>query len=215
MVKKPTSKYIKINQSVFIAGRTGCGKTYLAKKYLANYPFVVALDTKGMLKWEEVPKKDLTIVTNLADLPKATTPKIIYRPSFTEMNLESYNEFFKWVYFRENCIVWVDEVMGVCPNSSKIPEYYKAILTRGREKNTACWSLTQRPLTIPAVVISESLHVFVFQLNMEQDREKIANITGYNEFKRPPQAKFQFWYLDLTGDEVNSPVLGILDEKKA
>jgi len=44
-MQKPIA-YIKPNESVFIAGRTGCGKTFLAKSYLANYPAVIALDTK-------------------------------------------------------------------------------------------------------------------------------------------------------------------------
>lgn len=45
MSAKPIA-YIKPNESVFIAGRTGSGKSFLAQKYLTNYPAVIALDSK-------------------------------------------------------------------------------------------------------------------------------------------------------------------------
>ena len=40
------AKIIPANEHVFIAGRTGSGKTFMARKYLANYTNVVAIDTK-------------------------------------------------------------------------------------------------------------------------------------------------------------------------
>ena len=38
---------IKSSEHVFIAGRTGSGKTFLAETYLASFPNVIVLDTKG------------------------------------------------------------------------------------------------------------------------------------------------------------------------
>jgi hypothetical protein len=194
---------IKPSEHVFIAGRTGSGKTYLARKYLARYPYVVALDTKGTLVWPEVPEEELTLVTRLADLGGAKTPRIIYRPVWEEMELEFYNEFFRWCYIRGNTIVWVDEAMSVCPNPMKIPDYYKAILTRGRELKVAVWSLTQRPSGIPQVIMSESTHFFIFDLNMPQDREKLAEVTGAAELLEKPSTrygKYSFWYYHVERD---------------
>lgn len=191
---------IKPSEHVFIAGRTGSGKTYLARKYLSRYKNVVALDTKGTLIWPEVSEEELTLVTKLTDLGSVKTPKIIYRPDWQEMEFEFYNEFFRWCYMRGNTIVWVDEAMSVCPNSHKIPDYYKAILTRGRELKVAVWSLSQRPSGIPQVIMSESSHFFVFDLNMPQDREKLVEVTGAEELLEKPSTKYgkyTFWYYNV------------------
>lgn len=194
---------IKPSEHVFIAGRTGSGKTFLARKYLNRYKNVVALDTKGTLVWPEVPEEELTLVTRLADLGGVKTPKIIYRPDWQEIELEFYNEFFRWCYMRGNTIVWIDEAMSVCPNPMRIPDYYKAILTRGRELQVAAWSLTQRPSGIPQVIMSEATHFFVFDLNMPQDRAKLAEVTGAEELLEKPSTKYgdySFWYYNVNRD---------------
>lgn len=184
---------IQPDEHVFIAGRTGSGKTFLARKYLCRYENIVALDTKGLLKWPEVNPNEITVVKNLETLTEANTKKIIYRPVWEEMTQEYFNNFFKWCYLRRNTIVWVDEAMSVSPSPHTLPEFYKAILTRGRERNTAIWSLTQRPAGIAQVIISESTHFFIFDLNMPQDRDKIAEVTGAREILEKP-GKYKFWY---------------------
>lgn len=210
---------IQTNEHVFIAGQTGSGKSYLAERYLSSYPFVVMLDTKGEMldRWMErrkplwigVPEDEVSLVTKLEDIDKQTTPKIIYSPDFDELKDEFYDSFFQWCYFRRNCIVWVDEAMSVSPNPSKIPEYYKAILTRGRSRNVAVWSLTQRPKGLANVILSEATHYFVFRLQLEQDRERIVDITGASEFYEIPP-KFHFWYFR---QGMSSPVLARLVER--
>lgn len=223
MSAKPIA-YIKPNESVFIAGRTGSGKSFLAQKYLTNYPAVIALDSKEDLNWSEIPSDQLNIITRLADLPYAAKEKqckVIYRPELSEMKKEYYDEFFRFIYFRKNCIVWIDEVMAICPNPYQLPEYYKGILTRGRSRNTAAWSLSQRPAGIPTIIMSESKHFFVFDLNMLSDRQRVAEITGCPELITKPnqfaqqemklKGEFYFWYYYVTWDQAK---LGIMKTKR-
>lgn len=204
------------NQHVLIAGRTGSGKTWMARKYLANYNHVIALDTKGLLSWPEIPGTvwgkgerhehelldpgpHLTLTDTLADLPHITTPKIIYRPKLEELNEEYINEFFRFCYHRENTIVWIDEAMSICPSPYKIPYWYQACLTRGRQKYVACWSLTQRPSGIPQIILSESSHFFIFDLNLPTDREKLANVTGCNSLLEKP-GQYLAWYYNVQAE---------------
>src|SRR5690606_17109539 len=170
--------HIPPNEHVFIGGQTGSGKTFLARKYLAGYRYVVALDTNGNLDLPEIPRDQITIVTRLLNLPNARTPKIIYRPVREELNEAYDNEFFRGVYRRQNTIVWVDEAMSVSPNPLRIPEYYKACLTRGRELGIGVWSLSQRPAKIALEILSESTHFFIFRLNLQEDRKRLREITG-------------------------------------
>lgn len=197
-------KNVKQSEHVFIAGKTGTGKTYLVRKYLQNVKRVAVLDTKGLLIWPEVDEKEITTVTSLAGLNSLSTSKVIYRPTFEEMDEEFYDRFFKWCYRQGNLTVWVDEVMSVA-TSHLMPEYYKAILTRGREHNVSVWSLTQRPTGIPILSMSEATHYFIFDLNMPQDRDRIVQISGQPEFALKPSIyfdKYTCWYHNVENDGV-------------
>lgn len=191
------------SEHVFIAGATGTGKSYLAETYLAGMDSVIKLDTKGEYferrrDGEEIWRgleegKDYDIIFHLSDIDKITTPKIIYVPDFEEQTIDYYNALMKYVYDRENTILWIDELMSVADNPRTYPLYLKALMTRGRSKNSSVWSLTQRPVDIPSIVLANSTHFFIFDLNLPQDREKIAKTTGHAEFLTKPQG-YNFWY---------------------
>lgn len=188
------------DEHVFGTGRTGTGKTFLWRKYLAAEPFVVVHDTKGTTNWPEVPKKDLTVVTKLKDLAGVSTPKIIYRPRFEELKPDYYEAFYQWVYRRGHCRVVVDELMNVCPSPFNMPEYLKGIYTRGRELGVTAWACTQRPIGVPNVCISEATHLFIFDLNLPQDRKKIVEVSGIPTLMKRP-GKRNFWYFKTGEDD--------------
>lgn len=176
---------IRNDEHVFIAGMTGSGKTFLAYNYLpgVNKP-VFVLDTKGLFDWPQIPDNKKIIIRQLQELPDAAArfDRVIYRPIWEELDPAFYNEFFRYCYMLEHNTVVVDEVMQVCPNPARIPEWYKGILTRGRELDVNVWSLTQRPATIPVVIYSEATHWFIFKLNSAKDRQRLAEFTGYDKF---------------------------------
>lgn len=200
--------HIQPDEHVFVPGMTGSGKSWLAEIYLAGYDNVVKLDTKGEVYerrkkdepvWRGLEEgKDFVVVEHLKDLETVQTPKIIYAPHFTEQTLDHYDSLMKWVYERENTTLWIDELMEVAPNPHKYPQYLKAIYTRGRSKNVSIWALAQRTLDIPGIVLSQTTHFFVFNLNQPQDRKKIADATGILEFYEQP-GKHIFWYFKLGG----------------
>lgn len=210
--------FIPTDEHVFIAGMTGSGKSYAAERYLAGYEHVVKLDTKDETSerrrsnkpvWAGLTEgKDFTVVTRLSDLEAVTTKKIVYVPDFEEQNLDTYNALFKWIYLRENTILWIDELMSIADNPSRYPPYLKALYTRGRSKEATVWALTQRPMDIPTIVMANSTHFFIFNLNMPQDRDKVAKATGWPEFLEMP-GKYNFWYLDIAEGE--PPVRATLD----
>ncbi len=217
---------IKTSEHVFIAGMTGSGKTFLARHYLAGFTNVFAIDTKELLTWPEVPgtiwtgkegeilvdgHKEIIIIEHAKELEKAAKsyPKVIYRPVFTELNNDYFEAFFKFCYLNKNCLVWIDEAMSICPTPYKIPEWYKGVLTRGRQRNVAAWSLTQRPSGLPQLVLSEASHYFIFNLNLEADRIKLANSTGCVEMLNKPgltpikgikKTIPNFWYFNVGQD---------------
>jgi ABC-type dipeptide/oligopeptide/nickel transport system ATPase component len=198
------------DEHVFIAGKTGSGKSVLAEVYLAGRENVIKLDTKGEVYerrkngksiWRGLTEgKDFTVVEHLQDVEYTNTKKIIYAPTFEEQTPEFYNALCKYVYERENTILWIDELLQVCENPLRYPPYLMALMTRGRSKNATVWSLTQRPSGIPVIIPSSSTHFFIFTLNMEQDRKKMYTITGMSEMLTKPE-KYAFWYY-RDGDDI-------------
>jgi hypothetical protein len=162
---------------------TGCGKTTLARRILQLHPFVVVYDIKGMMKPAEWP--GFTFVKEfdkLINLDAKKHPKTVYQPIFEEVpdeNNRDYAErFFKWIYLRKNTTLFVDEVYG-CTVRDWIPYFYKAILTRGRERGITVLQASQRPAMIPQFILSESENFYVFRLQLPQDKKKIAETKGF------------------------------------
>lgn len=195
-------KRIGMGEHVYIAGMTGTGKTYFAKTYLAEFPTVGVLDTKGeaMLDiaegrdpWPQVAKEELTVFESLDDLDKVDTPYYIYSPKLDELSEHYYNEFFKYHYFKLDCTVLVDEAMQVSPNGNSIPWWYRGILTRGRSRRVSVWSCTQRPANVSQDIIAQSSHVVMFNLRKHDDRKRISDSTGMPEFMTNPGGH-NFWY---------------------
>lgn len=204
---------ILTSQHVLVAGMNGSGKTFLAETYLAGYENVIALDTKGMLEWNQA--GEIEIYEHLDDLIKFHTGKgkAIYRPTWQEMNNDYYNGYFEWIYKRRNTTAYIDELMSIYENASQPLPFHKAILTRGRQLNTNVWQLTQRPKTIPLVCLSECYHFFTFDLNLETDRKRIYEVIEQKDILTKPTkvgGKHSFWYYNI---EMDKPTLAKLKHK--
>ena len=191
------------DEHIFIAGRTGTGKTFLVHAMandIADRVSVFVHDTKGTSAFDDYP-----IFEELSDLQKAKESKepgiIVYRPIFQELEMEYYNQFYEWVYNRKDCVLIIDEAMQVCENPKKYPQYLKGIMTRGREYNIAAWVCTQRPKTLPLFLLSEASKFFVFELNLKEDRQRLVEITGREEFMDRELCEYCFHYFDIKKNE--------------
>lgn len=198
-------KWPELNSRAVFIGQTGSGKTTLARLALCRIPaykFVIVYDVKGQMKARDWP--GFKIVSSFDELRQAAElkkenrfvfPKIIFQPNIYEVpdenDLEKADKFFKYVYFRENTVLYVDEIYGVTTNR-KIPFHFKAILTRGRERGITCLMATQRPAEIPQFILSESETYYIFTLQMPQDKERIRKIKGIPETAIEDLGKFEF-----------------------
>lgn len=203
---------IPTDKHVFVCGMTGSGKSYLCESYLRCYDYVVKLDTKneteeryreGRSPWEGLKEgRDFTVVYNFDDLDGVETDKIIYVPPYDEQNEETFNKFFRWIFERENTILWVDELMSIAPNAQRTPREFGRLLQQGRSKGCGVWCGSQRPSAIPAIVPANCHYFFIFKLNLPQDNKKMVEITGMPQIwdaKNPLQG-YQFWYYKV-GDK--------------
>ena len=208
---------IPSDRHVLICGMTGTGKSFLAENYLRTYEYVVKLDTKneteerrreGLSPWSGVREgRDFSVVDSFEQLDDVETKKIIYCPPFDEQNEETFNQFFRWCFERENTIVWVDELMSV-GTVMRYPRELGRIMQQGRSKNVSVWACTQRPSGIPAIVPANCHYFFVFNMTLPQDRKKLMETTGMPQMMDKPGG-YNFWFYEVGDDEPIKAVLQV------
>lgn len=210
-------KYIPTDKHVLVSGATGTGKSFLCENYLKMYKYVVKLDTKdeyterkraGVSAWVDLEEnKDFTVCRTLDDLYYCETDKIIFAPDYYNQTDETFEEFFTWIFERENTILWVDELMSV-GNSYKFPKALGRLYQQGRSKNIGIWACTQRPTGIPSIAPANSNYFFTFNLYLVEDRKKLAQATGRPELLEIPNG-YNFWYYKMGDSHAQKAVLKV------
>lgn len=160
------------DQRVVFVGKTGAGKTFLAHSLLIDVNRLLVLDAKGTLfhddwnleKWTGNHKAMQTV-----DEPFRIRVPFPIDGDWSPYLWEAYNA--------RNCTIYIDEVYGV-EKGTNPSDALRACITRGRELGIGVWSATQRPASIPMIVLSESDWIFEFQLRLDVDRKRIADIIG-------------------------------------
>lgn len=185
---------IQPHDRVALIGKTGCGKTYLAKMYARGFKNVLVLDTKGTFTWDKVP-----IIRTLDKLMKVGEGRFIYRPIDTEMNADFFDAFFEFAYKRRHTVVLVDELAQVMTSASDILPNWQNIMQRGRELNVGIINATQRPRGVPKMMMSESEHTFCFRLKLEDDRKHVAEFMGREIIEKKLKDR-EFFYMHESYD---------------
>lgn len=192
-------------------GMTGSGKTVLAEHLLRFRPYVVVLDVKGTLNWA-----GYTLFTSLETLQAADPekhPRMIWRPTWQDLgNVEILDSFFRWIYLRKNCTVYVDEIQGVA-TATDFPGHMAACIQRGRELGVCLWASSQRPSRIPMIVVSEAEYSYTFRLRIDGDRKRMAEVTGMDPDVLADLPKHYFYFSPLDGDSVGPLTLELNNGK--
>jgi len=187
------------NERALLVGRTGSGKSTLARALLAEYDHVFVIDAKGDL--ELLNAIVLTSPDKVSELEfshrRALSDPVIYRPEPQYWDYRVYDRVFHWAYLAQNLTVYVDEISAVMGDGYNVPQWYRALLTRGRALGIRMLSGTQRPSGIPLNVLSETDHVFLFELLLRDDRRRMAEIMGERVLSDDLLAEHAFWYYDV------------------
>lgn len=193
---------IKRSDRVFFVGSTGSGKTTLAKALLWGKRYIVVLDPKHQFALPADWPHGYVITSSLQEARNIDDERtIIYRPSFEETR-NRCDDFFQWIFERENVTVYVDEVFPIVPNN-RIGYWYGRCIQEGRGKGISTWSATQRPASIPLNIMTESEHFFVFRLANPEDRKRMGQ-WGNPRLAVPIERKDTngFYYFDVRTGKV-------------
>lgn len=196
------------SERVTIVGRTNSGKTTLARLLVGGDRNLVVIDPKWRF---ELARTQLAVGTAraFAELWPQRSTRVVYRPDPGSRKHDDVDEVIARVLRYGRTRILVDEAMGLASPSVIIPAYARAI-TQGRELLVSVVSLTQRPRGVHNVLFSEAEHLFVFDLAVASDREKVADIGG-DQLAERPREDHAFWYVGpaTNGAAVHCPPLRI------
>lgn len=190
---------IKSSDRVFIAGKTGSGKTFLARHLTKRLPRLVVLDGKGSLSdWNLDPWGSEARRVLLAGDPikvRVTAPLKGDIKDFWEKVLG-------FCYYAGDLTIYIDEVYAITPPNASPGPHLNACFTRGREFGVGVWASSQRPVWIPLIAMSEAEHYFCFRLNLSDDRKRMAAFMG-TDVNNPINDPHGFYY---SRAEWNEPI---------
>lgn len=178
---------IRSNDRIFAVGKTGTGKTAAVLK-LVWEPLdrVVFMDVKG----REYRNLRAPVLTTLDDVREALNPsdddepeltKFCYRPRSPDLDV--LDEVCRLVYQHGNMHLIVDELKSIYHGGGLV-EHHNLLLTNGRDAGVGFTGTTQRPKRVPLEAISESEHLFAFQLKTGDDRDRLAEVIGRDHADR-------------------------------
>jgi len=199
------------NDRIAIVGKTGSGKTQLAI-VIASY-FAQALsapwevwwiDTKGV---EEDIKKlvDWGAVNGASDKHQKRAGGLRNFKYFCIESVQGYSVVdqaqakMQEAYDRTHVIVVVDEYTQVVV-SNRTPGYaLKDVFTRGRGRNVGLIGLTQEPVNVPRMLLSQASHLVLFTVTYPYDITYLRKLCGVYT---PPQEQgddYGFYWSHIDG----------------
>ena len=196
------------NERLFVAGMTRYGKTYLVMSSIfPELNRVVVHDRKRKLNaYRSNYASSLDQVQALWDKGKY---KIIFQPIPREQDkmvyhftkdpmINEFNELCHMIYKEGNMVLIVDEAMSVT-TANLIPYWYKELIHVGGEMGLGVISISQRPMDVHNLPISEAEHLISFRLELEGDRKKIAGKVEQEAMKLGELPKY--YYMEYTAGE--------------
>ncbi len=158
-------------KKILILGKTGSGKSYLAKKLLRQFDRVVVYDTMDEYT-EGVVFEDMRSFGEFWKRCHTGKFRLIYRPK--NINAE-FDTIAGLVWDCGNCAFLVEEI-DLFGSAWKISDEFSDIIRRGRHKNITFIGVTQRPFGINRLLTSQAKEIYVFNSNEPRDRDYIKQL---------------------------------------
>lgn len=164
-----TELVLQSNMRVGMFGRTGSGKTVLAKALLEDQPRVIVVDDKHMVNFPGY---------YMTKDPKAALlkPKVIYRPEGKVPN-SFWEDALTTLHDAGGGIIYIDELAEES-SPNYMADGLKTLFRLGRELGVGVWYAAQSATEVFNTAIRQS-DILVLFLNVgASDRDKIIKTAG-------------------------------------
>lgn len=160
---------IKSDEHVCICGKTGSGKTNIAKLLWGSIQpgHGIILDVKHELSAYGYIAHSIQEINALLNSGK----NAVYQGRNTK---ENFAAIFEYAYNHGNTTIWIDEGAIAVPEK-RISDEAVQLYTAGRSRGAVAWTLTQRPAIVSKTAISQSTHYFIFNLIKSQDKKAVCD----------------------------------------
>lgn len=165
-----------------IVGRTQSGKTTLAQLLVSGYSSVVVIDHKRRFELSRAVVLEGPAAFRQSWPQRAR--RVIYYPDHRAQRGADVDEVLGRILAYGRTAIVVDEAMELCNQAWILPAYKRAI-TQGAALLVPVYSVTQRPIGVHNVLLTEAEHLFAFDLAGEGDRAKLAAFYGAELAERP------------------------------
>jgi hypothetical protein len=202
------------DQHAVIFGCTRYGKTYLVERLVGLRKWVAIHDPKA-----EYALRGFRIFDSIDKLIRATdtasktlkTPRVIYAPNVRELrDPGAQNAFFAWGYDRGNTQIIADELNALTTGRADMPPAMLDCYARGNGRGVAIVGLTQEPVYVPGVAMTQASHRYTFYVaNLDHQKKVCSFMPGLSPEAIDVLPKRYFYYFALGEKGCEGPfVLG-------
>lgn len=195
-------------QRAVLVGRTGSGKTTLARWHLRRAPGTwLILNTKGERGFAQLPQSVSLEVGSIGDPMLqlmeqhfATSKYLILNPTPDVNNPASLDALIANIQRTYEAIgLYVDELYQTQVNGQAGPGVI-GWTTRGRSLQQSFIGSTQRPAWVSRFIFSEADYYGIMALNLKDDRKRVYEFIGDDRvLENPPEPNQWRWY--VVGDD--------------
>lgn len=182
-------KFPGAEDHVAVIGRNGSGKTVGGMWLLSGRDFDVQpaliVNSKGDSLIDEISEIKGVHTIGINDTPG---DKGLYIVNPLPSQGDELDQLFKRCWEKENITIFIDEGYSI-----QRDEWFNACLTQGRSKHVTLIVLSQRPAWISKYVFSECNFIMLFNLQIKDDRKKVAEFVPVSkDYRLPPYCSY--WY---------------------
>lgn len=170
-----------LGDRITIVGRSGSGKSTLLRTLIRRYRRAVLIDPKvddPIPDWHH----SIGAAAFRADFP-ARHQRIVAQPGAFEDYLEWFDAVCRHAYRVGSVAVGIDDLPGELTVGGQRSRGLEELYRQGRSRRVMPIGCIQRAKTVPLVMFSEATQLYVFDLLLDEDRDRVRQVIG--DFPRP------------------------------
>lgn len=183
---------------IFIMGRSGCGKSHLAKIIQEIWPRKIIVDTL-----DEYPDDQYHCVYSFDEfsqflIQNQNTPKfsLVYKFNVENNSQDiEFNEVMRLCYYFGNVLIVIEELQFFA-SIHDLPKWLKNCCLTGRHRNIGMLFTSQRIGEINKTVLSQCSHIFVGQMIEKNDIQYISSFLNQDSKRLAglPERRFLYFH---------------------